>query len=561
MRRALPHVDLRVEALIQLGQRFREGQAIAVKQILMLLMLFRQDIQQRRVGLAHVDVQTHAVDLAEGDALQSLVEHSDTVLLALNGFANNVGHAAGADGQLLFAVCQLFGQAAELNLHLLDRFHRVIGADNILADTLAQMLVDGNEELNFALRALRIFRDTQHVTQMFVIGDRQTQRTERLIRHRTQFVGREIGQLAAMQTTFDAVVFHQTHHRAPARLGADNLLTHFAVIAFQLAQFTGQVVHFRFAEGQRFFQLIATGAVVAQLRVQLVTTLTRALFRPGIGTHADILQLFIQIVEQLFFGVIRALQRRQHLVVLVQLRNVATHRFARAATLRFRLLQTLAQLLVEIAVATEHLRRIGVAEVGPALHDFRQRESLLTRIALGLLRIGVIFFQLLKLLRIALQYRDDRLQLRQLIAMLLNKAHCLLRFVQTFLDLVHAVSQRIIRQQVQARQQAVERRHALFRLLILHAVLLVIALMGVQRTLQLAAAAVKLADLFFRIVLESHRQMAANEAAESLVKTLGFLHVERQGRETLGETLTLSMQCFDAIFARRATKQRQRWET
>ncbi len=85
--------------------------------------------------------------------------------------------------------------------------------------------------------------------------------------------------------------------------------------------------------------------------------------------------------------------------------------------------------------------------------------------------------------------------------------------------------------------------------------------MGVQRTLQLAAAAVELADLFFRIVLESHRQMAANEAAESLVKTLGFLHVERQGRETLGETLTLSMQCFDAIFARRATKQRQRWET
>ncbi len=70
--------------------------------------------------------------------------------------------------------------------------------------------------------------------------------------------------------------------------------------------------------------------------------------------------------------------------------------------------------------------------MGPALHDFRQRKGLLTRIALGLLRIGVIFFQLLKLLRIALQYRDDRLQLRQLIAMLLNKAHCLLRFVQTF---------------------------------------------------------------------------------------------------------------------------------
>lgn len=99
--------------------------------------------------------------------------------------------------------------------------------------------------------------------------------------------------------------------------------------------------------------------------------------------------------------------------------------------------------------------------------------------------------------------------------MLLNKARGLLRFIQTFTDLVHAVGQRIIRQQIQARQQAVKRRHALFRLLILHAVLLVIAFMGAQRALQLAAAAVEFADLFFRIVLEGHRQMAANEAAKA----------------------------------------------
>ena len=183
MRRTLPHVDLWVETLIELGQRLREGQTIAVKQILVLLMLLGEHVEQHRVGLTHIDVQTHAVDLAEGDALQTLVEHPDTVLLALNGFANNVGHAAGTDRQLLFTVGQLFGQAAELDLHLLDRFHRIIGANNILTNTLAQMLVYGNEELNFALRTLRIFRDTQHVTQMFVIGDRQTQRPQRLIRH------------------------------------------------------------------------------------------------------------------------------------------------------------------------------------------------------------------------------------------------------------------------------------------------------------------------------------------------------------------------------------------
>ena len=105
MRRALPHVDLRIQALIELSQRFREGQAVAVEEILMLFMLLGEHIEQHRMGLTHIDVQTHAVDLAEGDALQSLIEHPDTILLTLNGFANNVGHAAGADGQLLFAVC------------------------------------------------------------------------------------------------------------------------------------------------------------------------------------------------------------------------------------------------------------------------------------------------------------------------------------------------------------------------------------------------------------------------------------------------------------------------
>jgi hypothetical protein len=48
--------------------------------------------------------------------------------------------------------------------------------------------------------------------------------------------------------------------------------------------------------------------------------------------------------------------------------------------------------------------------------------------------------------------------------MLLNEARGFLRFIQTFLDLIHAVGQRVIRQQIQARQQAVK-RDALFRLL------------------------------------------------------------------------------------------------
>ena len=176
-----------------------------------------------------------------------------------------------------------------------------------------------------------------------------------------------------MQTTFDAVVFHQTHHRAPARLGGHHLLAHFAVIALQLAQFTGQVVHFRFAEGQRFLQLIASGAVIAQLHVQFIATRASTLFRAGVGAHANVLQFFIQIVEQLFLGVIRALQRGQHLIVLTKLRRMSTHRVARAAfdsacSRRWRS-------FVEIAVAAEHFRRIGVAEVGPALHNFRRAKA------------------------------------------------------------------------------------------------------------------------------------------------------------------------------------------
>ncbi|SWI86338.1 Uncharacterised protein [Klebsiella pneumoniae] len=100
----------------------------------------------------------------------------------------------------------------------------------------------------------------------------------------------------------------------------------------------------------------------------------------------------MQIVEQLFFGVVGAFQRCQHLVVLIELRGVGTQRFAGAGALRFRLLQALAQLLVQIAITAEHLCGIRVAKVGAALHDFGQRKRLLTRIALSLLRVRVIFF-------------------------------------------------------------------------------------------------------------------------------------------------------------------------
>ena len=108
----------------------------------------------------------------------------------------------------------------------------------------------------------------------------------------------------------------------------------------------------------------------------------------------------------------------------------------------------------------------------------------------------------------------------------MNKARRFLGLIQPFLDFVNAVGQRIVRQQVKARQQAVEGGNPLFRLLKLHPVLLVVAFMRVERALQLAAAAVELTDLFFRIVFKRDGQMATDKATEGLVLTLRFLHVE-----------------------------------
>jgi chromosome partition protein MukB len=116
------------------------------------------------------------------------------------------------------------------------------------------------------------------------------------------------------------------------------------------------------------------------------------LFRAAVGTYADILQLFMQVAQQLFFGVVRAFQRRQHLIVLTELGRMRAQRITRAATFGLRLLKTLAQFFVQIAVAAKHFCRVGIAKVRPALDHFRQRKRLLASFTLGLLRPGVIFF-------------------------------------------------------------------------------------------------------------------------------------------------------------------------
>lgn len=60
------------------------------------------------------------------------------------------------------------------------------------------------------------------------------------------------------------------------------------------------------------FELVPPRAVVAELSMKLIAAQTSALFGAGVGAHANVLKLFMQVVEQLFLGVVGAFQRCQH---------------------------------------------------------------------------------------------------------------------------------------------------------------------------------------------------------------------------------------------------------
>ncbi len=142
--------------------------------------------------------------------------------------------------------------------------------------------------------------------------------------------------------------------------------------------------------------------------------------------------------------------------------------------------------------------------------------------------------------------------------MLLHKARGFLRFVETLLDLINTIGKGIIRQQVKARQDAVQRSDTLFSLFELNAALLVIVFVRGKRPLKLGTTGRELADLRLWIGFKRHRQMATDKAAKRLVQTLGFLDIERERGEALRQRLTLGMQAFDAAFTCGAAKQRQR---
>ena len=148
-----------------------------------------------------------------------------------------------------------------------------------------------------------------------------------------------------------------------------------------------------------------------------------------------------------------------------------------------------------------------------------------------------------------------------MITELLNKTRGFLGFIQTFADFIDAICQAVISQQVETRQNAVQRRNALFRLLKLNTLLLVIIFMITQRPLQFDATAVQLTDFCFRIRLKRHRQMTADKAAERLMQTLGFLYIKGERGEAFGKHFTLGMEAFNTAFTRSTTKQRHFRET
>ncbi|CSB20249.1 Uncharacterised protein [Vibrio cholerae] len=105
------------------------------------------------MALTHFHIQTHAIHLTKGDIRQSLVEHANSVLLTLNGFADDAGYRIRTDRQTLFTLSQLFGQTSQFHFHLFNRFDRIVSANDVLTNALTQMLIHGNVEQHFTLRA------------------------------------------------------------------------------------------------------------------------------------------------------------------------------------------------------------------------------------------------------------------------------------------------------------------------------------------------------------------------------------------------------------------------
>jgi hypothetical protein len=82
-----------------------------------------------------------------------------------------------------------------LDLHLLDRFDRIIGADDVVADAILEVTVDLHVEGHLLLGAAVAFRQSQRIAQGLVVGHRHPQ-GEGLVRHGAQLVAVEVRQLA-----------------------------------------------------------------------------------------------------------------------------------------------------------------------------------------------------------------------------------------------------------------------------------------------------------------------------------------------------------------------------
>ncbi len=178
---AIPLLHLRVEALEQLGHRLGEAELLVGEQIVVHGGLIGQRGQQTGVGLADIDVEAHPAHQTEGNVLQALVEHPDAVLLAADDVGDLGRHLVGGERQMGFPLLELVGQTGQLDLHLLDGLHRIIGADDVVADAIFQVTVDLHVEGHLLLGAAVAFRQSQRIAQGLVMGHRHPQGAEGLV--------------------------------------------------------------------------------------------------------------------------------------------------------------------------------------------------------------------------------------------------------------------------------------------------------------------------------------------------------------------------------------------
>ncbi|MNT32652.1 hypothetical protein D3C72_1685460 [compost metagenome] len=84
---------------------------------------------------------------------------------------------------MIFPLLELVGEARQLDLHLLDGLHRIVRADDVVADAILEVTVNLHVEGDLLLGATVAFRQSQRIAQGLVVSHGNPQGAEGLVRH------------------------------------------------------------------------------------------------------------------------------------------------------------------------------------------------------------------------------------------------------------------------------------------------------------------------------------------------------------------------------------------